>query len=478
MPRALPAEALCWRCAPDGFTFKTTDDLEDLAEVIGQARALEAIRFAIGMHRPGYNIYALGPEGIGKHTVTRRHLEEQAKAEPLPFDWCYVSNFKQPREPRVLQLNAGRGAIFQADMARFVDDLRHALRSAFESEEYRTRRQVIEEEVKERQEQALAEIEEDGKARGIAMLRTPVGFAFAPLSDGKVVSPEVFQRLPETERKQAEAEIEKLQKRLHQVLQQAPGWVKELRGKIRELSDETAMFAVGHLIADLRGSYADLPEVLRYLDEVQRDVIEHVELVAGGPDKPGADSASAEVEDGHPVLRRYRVNLIVDNQAAEHAPVVYEDDPSYERLRGRIEHRAEMGALLTDFHMIRPGALHRANGGYLILDARKLLTRPMAWDGLKQALLAREIRIEPLARALGVLSTGMLEPEPIPLDVKVVLVGERLLYYMLCQLDPEFGRLFKVAADFDERIDRDERNNLHYARLVATLVRKENLKSF
>jgi lon-related putative ATP-dependent protease len=450
-----------------------------LTEVIGQARAVEAIRFAIGMQRPGYNVYALGPDGIGKHTVARRFLEERAKAGPRPFDWCYVSNFKQPRAPRVLQLNAGRGSIFQTDMARFVDEVRHALRAAFESDEYRTRRQVLEEEFKERQEQVLAEVEEDGRSHGIALLRTPVGFAFAPVAEGKVIPPEDFQRLPDEQRNAAEAEIERLQKRLHQALQQMPVWVKEAREKLRALSDETAMFAVGHLIEDLRGRYTDLPEVLSYLDDVQRDVIEHVEIiVTGGREKPEPDGASAEFEDGHPLFRRYRVNLIVDNGQAEHAPVVYEDDPSYDRLRGRIEHRAEMGALLTDFHMIRPGALHRANGGSLMLDARKLLTRPMAWDGLKQALLSREIRIEPLAQALGLLSTVTLEPEPMPLDVKVVLVGERKLYYLLSQLDPEFSRLFKVAADFDERIERDDDNNLFYARLVATLVRKEELKPF
>ena len=187
----LSAAALCWRCTPDQFAFESTDDLEDLVEVMGQERAVEALRFGIGMRRAGYNIYALGPEGIGKHTVARRFLEEQAREAPLPLDWCYVSNFKEPRKPRILQLNAGRGAVFQADMARFVEDVRHALRSAFESEEYRTRRQVLEEEIKERQEHALEKIEEDAKARGIALMRTPVGFAFAPVTDGKVISPEV-----------------------------------------------------------------------------------------------------------------------------------------------------------------------------------------------------------------------------------------------------------------------------------------------
>ena len=478
----LTAARLCWRCAPERLTFESTDDLEDLTEVIGQERAVGAIRFGIGMRRAGFNIYALGPEGIGKHTVAERFLTEQAMGEVRPLDWCYVSNFKEPRKPRALQLNAGRGTAFQTDMARFIDDVRHALRSAFESEEYRTRRQVLEEEVKERQEHALEEIEKDAKARSIALMRTPVGFAFTPMAGGKAISPEVFQRLSKEDRDRIESDSEELQKRLHQVLREAPRWMKGLRDNIRELSDQTATFAIDHLIEDLRNSYADLPVIQTFLDEVKEDVVRNVETIAGVQDKPAPDGASAEFGgefgDGHPVFRRYRVNLLVDNDELGHAPVIYEDDPSFDRLRGRIEHRAEMGTLLTDLHMIRPGALHRANGGYLIVDALKILTRPMAWGGLKQALLAKEIRIEPLAQALGLLSTVTLEPEPIPLDVKVVLVGDRLLYYLLAQHDPEFGRLFKVAADFDERIDRSDDNNQFYARLIATLVRKEKLKAF
>ena len=476
--KPLPAESLCWRCQPEDLDFASTEELEDLTEVIGQARAVEAIRFAIGMHRPGYNIYALGPDGIGKHTVTRQFLEEQAKTAPLPLDLCYVSNFAEPRKPRILQLNAGRGATFQADMARFSEEVQHALRNAFESDEYRTRRQVLEEEYKERHEQILEKIEKDATARGIALLRTPLGFTFAPLSDGKVTSPEIFKRLPKEERERLETDIEELQKELHQVLHQAPVWMKELRDKVREMSNETATFAVGHLVEDLRNGYADVPEVLRFLDEVRQDVVQNVEAIASASETPSQDGVSAESQDGQPVLRRYRVNLIVDNGELKHAPVVYEDDPSYDRLRGRIEHRAEMGALLTDFHMIRSGALHRANGGYLVLDARRVLTRPMAWEGLKQALMAKEVRIEPLAQALGLFSTVSLEPEPVPLDVKVVLIGERIFYYLLAELDPEFSRLFKVAADFDERIDRTDENNEFYVRLVATMARREELKPF
>ena len=473
----LPAERLCWRCAPDELPFESTTELEALNEVIGQDRAVEAIRFGVGIDRPGYNLFALGPEGTGRHTVVRHFLEDHARQGPRPTDWCYISNFKERRSPLALSLEAGRGRAFQADMARFVDDLRPALRAAFESDEHRTRRQIIEQELKERQEQALEEVEKDATEHSIALMRTPMGFAFAPVSDGKVIAPEVFQHFPQAERERIEQQIGALQERLQKALEQAPVWMKETRDKLRQLNNETATFAVGHLIEAVRARYADVPAILAYLDEVKRDVIENVELIVAGPDKPGGDENAVEFEDGHPLKRRYRVNLLVDNEALEHSPVVYEDDPTYDRLLGRIEHRAEMGALLTDFHLIRAGALHRANGGYLILDARKLLTRPMAWDALKQALRAKEISIRPLANALGLMSTVSLEPEAIPLSVKVVLIGERMLYYLLSSLDPDFSRLFKVAADFDERMARSPENNLLYARLLATIARREELRA-
>ena len=495
----LDVERLCWRCDPGLFGFETTEELEDLGEVIGQERALEAIRFAAGMARPGYNLFALGPEGSGRHTVVRHFLDRAARERAVPDDWCYLSNFKAPRAPLALRLAAGRGRGFRSDMARFVDDLREALRAAFESDEHRTRRQVIEDELKERQEQALAEVEGEAKARGIALLRTPMGFAFAPVSDGTVVTPEVFQQFPKAEQQRIGQEIEALQKRLQQALQQSPLWMTETRDKLRQLNTETATFAVGHLIEAVRGRYQDVPEILDYLEEVKADVVENVEAIVAAPERavaagpgqgggpggapggglagaPAGLGAQSDLEDGHPLKRRYRVNLIIDNSALAHGPVVYDDDPTYDRLVGRIEHRAEMGALLTDFHMIRPGSVHRANGGYLILDAQKLLTRPMAWDALKRVLRAEEIRIQPPGQAMGLFGTTTLEPEPIPLDVKVVLIGDRRLYYLLSGLDPDFPRLFKVAADFEERIERSEDNSRLYARLIATLARRESLR--
>ena len=438
----LPVDALAWCCEPDGL-----DALATTAAAAEQERAEEAIRLALSIRRRGYNVMAIGADGIGRHATARALVEARAATEPPPSDWCYVANVGQPRKPRMLRLAAGRGAKLQADMAQLVGDLRDALRNAFENEEYRTRRQVIEDELKERQEQAIAGVEAAGRAEGVALLRTPMGLAFAPTRDGRVIGPEQFQQLPEAERQTITATVERLQEQLREALAHGPAWLKEIRDRVKRLNDETARFAVDFLIDQLKAAWTDVEALQDHLEEIRWDVIGHVELFLQTPE-PGPGPRLPDNE--HPLFRRYQVNLLVDNAGATSAPVIYEDDPSFERLVGRIEYRAEMGALTTDFLLVRGGALHRANGGYVLLDARKLLTRPMAWDVLKRTLTTGELRIESPLQTLGLLSTVTLEPEPIPFDAKVVLIGERLIHLLLSELDPDFARLFKVVADFDD----------------------------
>jgi lon-related putative ATP-dependent protease len=475
----LSVQRLHQRCDPAQFEFETTAELEDLNEVLGQDRAVEAIRFGIGIQREGYNLFALGPSGTGKRTTIRQFLDQKAAAEPIPPDLCYVNNFEQPHKPRLLRLPPGEGSVLRKDMEQLIEELRTSIPTAFESEDYRTRKQEVEEEFKDCQEKAFGEVQKQAQERGVALMRTPVGLAFAPLKEGQVVSPDEFQKLPEEERKKVEADIEQLQGRLQDVIAQVRKWEREAREKVKELDCEIAMFAVGHLIDDLRNKHAQLPEVVAHLDAVQKDVIENVDefrQVEESSQFMGIPLPRSLM--GPPLFRRYQVNVLVDHGESKGAPVVYEDHPTYNNLVGYIEHIAQMGALVTDFNLIKPGAMHRANGGYLILDARELLLQPYAWEGLKRALRAREVRIESLAQALSLISTVSLEPETVPLDVKVVLVGERLLYYLLYQYDPDFGELFKVEADFNEEMTRTLENNLLYARLIATMARKEGLRPF
>ena len=481
--KPLDAKALCQRCDPDQFAFETTAELEDLTEIIGQPRAVEAVRFGVGIEQEGYNIFALGPAGTGKLSLVRQFFEQRAASEPVPPDWCYVNNFEEPHRPRALHLPPGKGTELRQDMADLVEELRTALSTAFESEEYQTRRQVIEEGFNERQQEAFEEIRQLAQERGLTVLRTPAGFVFAPVRDGEVLSPQQLQELPEEERKHLEAGAEALQEELQKVLRQMPRWQREARERGRELNRETTTFAVGSLIDEMRQKYAGFPAIVDYLNAVQQDVMENMRDLLAQEEHPQSAERSGSIpfpvpgsQVGPPSLRRYGVNVLIDHSTSEGAPVITEDNPTYQNLVGRVEHVAQMGALLTDFNLIKPGALHRANGGYLMLDARKVLLQPYAWEGLKRALQSRQVHIESLGQALSLISTVSLEPEPIPLDVKVALFGDPLLYYLLSALDPDFSELFKVAADFDERMDRNSDNQLLYARLMSSLARKEGLR--
>jgi lon-related putative ATP-dependent protease len=477
--RPLSARKLCRECKPSQFKFKTTDDLEDLTAVLGQDRAVEAIQFGIGIQREGYNLFALGPSGTGKRTTICQFLDLKSAAEPIPPDWVYVNDFEKPHKPRAIKLPSGRGVVLRDDMEELIEELQTAIPAAFESEDYRTRKQEVEEEFKERQERAFAEVQKKAQERNVSLIRTPVGLAFAPMRNGEVVSPEDFQKLTEGERRQVEGEIGGLQEELQEAIYQVRQWEREAREKMKELDREVAMFAVGHFIDDLRQKYAEVPEIVDYLNAVQEDVIENVDEFRKTEEAPQIMGIPLPPSlAGAPLFRRYQVNVIIDHSESEGAPVIFEEHPTFNNLIGRVEHMAQMGALLTDFNLIKPGALHRANGGYLIVDARQLLLQPYAWDGLKRVLRSRELRIESLGQALSLVSTVSLEPDPIPLDVKVILIGERLLYYLLYQYDPDFGELFKVEADFNQEMERSPEGNQLYARLIATLARRNELRPF
>ncbi len=478
---SLSPEALYRRCDPEQFQFETTAELDDLEGIIGQARAVEAVEFGTAIRREGYNLFSLGPSGTGKFKIVRDFLKQKAATEPIPSDWCYVNSFDDPQKPRTLRLPPGQGMGLRQDVERLVEELRSTIPAAFESEDYRTRKQVIEEEVKEHHEKAFEELRRQGQEKGIALVRTPAGLVFAPTHKGEVISPEEFQQLPEAERERIEKEITALQQQLQASLRQAPQWERGGREKLKALNREVAIFAVGHLIDELRKKYTAIPPVVEFLNAVQQDVIENVEAFLSPPESPLSGLAGTPQSHSPktlPFFRRYLVNVVVDHSESEGAPVVYEDNPTYQNLVGQVEYMAQMGALSTDFGLIRAGALHQANGGYLMLDALRVLTQPYAWEGLKRALRSGEIRIESLGQALSLISTASLEPEPIPLNVKVVLLGERLLYYMLSEHDSEFNELFKVAVDFEEQVDRSPANHLLYAKLIGRLVRQEKLLPF
>ncbi len=479
--KELEPHQLYHRCDPQSLGFETTEQLEGLKGILGQPRAVSAIEFGIDIGRDGFNLFAFGPPGTGKHSSLLSLLRERAEKREIPTDICYVSNLDEARIPRLLELPAGRGSELRRDMARLVDEISTGLSAAFESEQYQTRRQAIEHELAERQQKALAELSEEAREQGLAFLRTPAGIAFAPLKGEEVVSTEEFSQLPEKERDELKKKVGIFEERLRKVFLQFPRWQREKQETVRELNNEIARLTLGPLIAELREEYQGLDKILDYLDKVEADIQKNASHFIS-PEGGQVAQAMRELTGAQGLepsfTRRYRVNLLVDRCGSTGAPVVYLDNPTYQNLVGRIEHLTQVGAMITDFNLIRPGALHRANGGFLVLDALKLLQQPYAWEGLKRALLSSQIRIESLGQMLSLISTYSLEPEPVPLSVKVALVGTPMLYHLLSILDPDFSKLFKVAADFDERLDRDDENERLYAQLIARIVEEDELKPF
>ena len=458
-------------CDADQFEFATTSELTPLAEPLGQNRALEAINFGVEIEQAGFNLFVLGPSGLGKHQLVREILEQRAMDEPEPSDWCYVNNFDNPHKPRVLKLPAGSGQILRKNMEQLLEDLMTALPSSFQSEEYQTRLQEIEDDFNQQQEEAFTGLIEAARDQGVAVVRTPAGYTLAPLVKDKILNNKEFEKLPKTEQERIEKKIAEFQLQLQEIIRQFPLKQRTHHQKIKDLRKEITRLTVDQLIDWLEKQYKDQEEVLAYIAAVKEYVIENAQDLLPGDGGIEVENIKQRVAE----FREYSVNVLVDNSDQKGAPVIFVDNPTYQNLIGRVEHVAQMGTLLTDFTLIKAGALHRANGGYLILDALKILTHAFAWDGLKRALSSRELKIESLEQLLSLVSTISLEPESIALDVKVVLVGEPLLYYLLKAYDPEFSLLFKVSADFSQDTGRDQESSLLYARMIGTLQNRYEL---
>jgi len=457
-----------------GLGFATTDEVKPLHQTQGQLRAEEAIAFGTGMSHEGYNLFAFGDPGVGRHTLIEASLLKQAQDLPAPDDWCFVNNFLDAQKPEAISLPPGSARTFSIDMEKFVEDLSIAIPAAFDSEDYRERRQSIEAETNERQEAEFQELHERAAKSGAALVRTPMGFAIAPVANGKVIEPSVFQALPEEQQEAIRKNVAELEKKLEEIVRKIPGWRKELAEKIHDLNREVTAYAATHLIDTLKQQYRLLPEIVDWLERVRSDIVDNAEQfwrVATETETPQLPMVFVESP-----YERYQVNVVTDHEGHSCAPVVTADHPTFSRLFGRIEHKSSFGNLVTDYRMIRGGCLHDANGGFLIIDVRDLLMQPMAWEKLKRSLKTGRIEIESLGEAMGYSGLTTLEPEAIPLNVKVVLIGDRMLYYMMASLDPDIARLFKVAVDFEESVERGPKTEKLFARFIAGLVGKNRVK--
>ena len=475
----LTPEQLRPLCDPGVFPFHSTAELPALTEIIGQKRAARALHFGMGVKNDGYNIYVSGVSGTGKFTAARQFLDQEARTRPPADDWVYVNNFENPSRPNAIRLPAGRGRAFRDDLEALIKELKRDVPAAFESEEYQKERDRIIEELKHVQEETWQKLNEYVEQYSFGIVRIPGGFMLTPVVKGKPLTDEQFEKLSDEQKEKLRKIREMLTEQVEKTMRAMRQMEREARKKLAELDERVARYTIQQPVDELKETYQDVPEIPQYLDAMREDMVANAEVFKqqedGAPQQPVLPAMPSPI-DGF--LIRYRANLLVDNAEAQGAPVVYESNPNFANLVGRIEHRVVMGALVTDFTMIRPGALHRANGGYLVLEAMSLFQRPQAWDALKRALKEGEIRVEEYAQSLGLVSTAVLEPEPIPLQVKVVLSGPAWLFYLLAEYDEDFLELFKVQADFDDRMPRTPETIQEYAQFIATFCEREGLRHF
>lgn len=475
MIKPLGVDKLYNYCNLELFDFETTDKLEELDEVMGQSRALKAISFGIGIKKEGYNLYAMGKLGSGKHTVVEKFIQNQAKEEEKPGDWCYVNNFEEPRKPIYLKLASSMGVQLRKDMEELIEELQTVIPSIFESEEYRIQKQEIINKLTEAKEKSLIELKKRAREDDIFINYTSKGYTLSPMShDGKVLEKEEYKALSNQDKDRVQEKILKFRNELENIVQDIVIQSKIQQKEIRELERNMTKKAVDSSIDALKEKYKHYDKVVLYLENVENDIIDKSQdFLISAQNNLATMGMNYAKESG--IFNRYNVNVIVAHKDEEGAPIIYENNPTYTNLFGEIEHIAQMGTLLTDFNLIKAGALHKANGGYLILDASKVLMQPFVWEGLKRMLKSSKIRIEPLARSLSLISTLSLEPETIELDIKIVLIGDRLLYYILYNYDPEFRELFKINADFENETDRNDENIKLYARMIGIIARDNGL---
>ena len=450
------------------FNFASTAELEPLSGVLGQARAVQALQFGISMQRPGYNVFVMGEPGTGRFSYVQRYLTEQAKQRPTPSDWLYVNHFNEMREPHALQLPPGEGSRFCADIDILLGNLLATFPAVFETPAWQQKKSAIDRSFNRRYDKALDVVEKLALEKNIALYRDSINIAFTPMFEGKALDEAEFAQRPEAEREQFHIDIAVLEEHLNTELSSLPLWKRESSNQLRQLNEETIAKALEPLLAPLAQKYAEHPCVVAYLEAMQANLLKTVveQLV----DEEHSDAIARKLLE-----EQYSPNLVVGHCPDEGAPVVFESHPTYDNLFGRIEYSTDQGVLYTSYRQLRSGALHRANGGYLILEAEKILSEPFVWEALKRALHSRQLKMESPLVELGRVAAATLIPQVIPLQVKVVVIGSRELYYALQELDPDFQEMFRMLVDFDEDIPLTDATLTQFSQLLATRTREEGM---
>jgi lon-related putative ATP-dependent protease len=482
--KPLKAKDLYKSCDINNFNFNTTADLTESISPLGQERAISAVEFCMNMPHKRFNMYCLGPEGTGKTSLVRNILAKEAKNRPAPDDWCYVNNFSDNYRPRAIRLPAGMAKDFAKDIEALVNELQETLPSVFENETYQTKLKQIDDVYKDQKDAYFNDLQKKASGKRVSILRMPVGLVVAPMKEGEILTPEAFDSLPENEQKELLDDLNEMQAELEVAVKNVPEWEKEQKRETQKLKEDLTDFAISHLINDLKKKYKNVKEAVNFLKEVYKNILENVNEFV----EPSEVSQSARADlsvvvkksmggaDSQDLFTKSLVNPIICNDPNAGAPVVFLDHPTLAHLVGKVERRQSFGALISDFNLIKPGALHQANGGFLVIDAHKLVMQPNSWESLKRAIRSSLIKIEQNSEDTG-FSTVSLEPEPIPFKGKIILIGETGLYYNMSNFDPDFDDLFKIAADFCLRMDRNAETEAEYANLIGSLSKRKNLRS-
>ena len=483
----LTSNQLYRKCDPSKFDFKTTADLEERLSALGQDRAISAVELGIHIRSRGYNLFCLGPEGTGKMSLVKRILEKEAKSRKTPDDWAYVYNFDEPYKPLAVSFPAGKACLFAKDIDELIENLSTSLPAIIESEEYKAALGIIRQKYKSKKDEYISILQKKAKGKRVSLLHMQMGLVVAPMKDGEVLNPDSFDGLPEDEKKLIMDDLNAMQEEIENATQDLPHWEEKQKKEIEALREKFAKMAVKEPIAELRKKYKGIPSAVMFLKSVEKHILDNVdEFVpedkektlpqAGGEEDPLQVLLSKMKQPEDDKFDKLKVNVIVKNTPDAGAPIITLDHPTQGNLVGKVERIQQYGALLTDFTLIKAGALHCANGGYLLLDARKVLEQPFAWDSLKRAIASRRIKIEAPSEETS-FTTISLDPEPIPLKVKIVLTGDFEIYDLLCEKDPDFRDFFKVEADFGIIMDRTDENEVEYAKLIGSLSNKKGLRS-
>ena len=475
----VPLEKLRWVCDSEQFDFKTTEDLPDLEEAIGQERALKSIDFGLGMQMSGFNLFLAGEAGTGRSSTIKNLLKKRAKTEPPPHDWCYVNNFKLPDKPISLTLPAGKGSELAVDMKELLDAVRSIIPKALDSKEYETNKSAIVEEYQALSASLFSKLEKEAEEKGFALQRNVSGLVMVPQKEGRNFTQEEYDALGDEEKHKLDEAGKELTEKLNDVLRVVRDNEKSTKDTLSKLDRNLGLAAVGHHIEPLKEKYAEFPRVIEYLEAVQEDILINLEDFKDQGTQQPSPVPGLKMPRQEPSFERYAVNVLVDNKDIVGAPVVFEPNPTYNNLFGRIEHVMQMGGVATtNFTLVKPGALHRANGGYLIVDAREVLINPFSWDSLKRCIKNCEIKIEDVLEQYRFMTVASLKPEPVPLQAKIIMIGNPWIYYLLYHLEPDYRKLFKVKADFDSRVYRTPEIMKEYALFVANHCKNEKLLPF